>query len=112
MSDEPDIESTDPPGDNVIALEFSPIGISTGRLIDRYCSHSHSIVDNNARIVKCRACGAELDPIAVLWQLAHKADSFRWMAEEKRRLEARVAELKKEEVNIKARIRNARKWEP
>jgi len=106
--EEPTVESTDPPPDNVRRIDFSPIGLSSGR-VAQYCTHSHSIVDGHARKVRCKACGVDLDPIEVLAKLARRADAFLWTVKEERRIKERITELKKEEARIKARVKTARK---
>jgi len=76
------------------------------------CSHRRSSVDSNARIVRCRDCKAQLDPVDVLARLARDREAEVRAAQHTRReleyLQREVSKLKREEANAKARIRRAR----
>jgi len=100
--------------DNVVKVLFSPIGLSECRSYDKrpYCQHAQSEVDDVARRVTCKACGAELDPITVLMKLARRGDALHWTREEEKRIKERILELQAEEKRIKDRIRNAKKKDP
>jgi len=100
--------------DNVVRPAFSVIGLRQGRCMSSAkkasCFHwNHAVVDVHARVVECSACRTELDPIAVLDRIAHRADTFRWMTAEEKRLRAAISELKEEVKRLKAAKRRAAK---
>lgn len=77
------------------------------------CRHKHTVVDQRARTVECDDCGASLDPLQVLWDLA--CDHSRLLAEfrhtERKLKRARedLEETLRLERNAKARLANARR---
>jgi hypothetical protein len=84
----------------------------------RSCDHRRAgvTVDEQARTVRCRGCQVEMDPIAVLGSLAHQRENlvhagFR-LRDEVESLSTRVERLRKDETNVKARIRAAKKRAP
>jgi len=77
----------------------------------RYCPHSGVIVSEFERTLTCRVCGAKLDPFDYLLSLAKKETRLDW---ELRTLRGEIKQhreglenLKREEVNCRARIRTA-----
>jgi hypothetical protein len=96
---------------NVIRMAFDGTVITTGRSDKPYCHHRSVVVDDNARIVTCRVCGATLDPIAVLLMYAREGDALRRMLKEKKKLEKQLIELKDEEKRAKARKRSRERRE-
>lgn len=73
------------------------------------CMHKFVTVRMRSRTVWCRVCKQEIDPFEVVLDMAGDWDMATWREEERAKLEASVAELRTEETNTKARIRNARK---
>jgi hypothetical protein len=79
------------------------------------CHHTdHGVwVDPDKRVVTCRGCAAELDPISVLAGLAHRyealVDAGLTRQHEVQRLTKAVAQLTRAEKNAKARVRAARR---
>lgn len=75
----------------------------------RRCTHRTSRLDVNARRVYCRKCNVELDPFTVLDQFAreyeHHREGVETVRRERKRLSAVVEELKREERNVRARIK-------
>jgi hypothetical protein len=59
---------------DVIALRPRERGddapVRRARVVKRYCGHRRIEVDERARLVECRDCGASVDPIAALAMLA------------------------------------------
>lgn len=78
----------------------------------RYCRHRNVSVDSHARAVWCRSCDAPLDPFTVLWQYANDERAFMHedldLRKQRDQLAEEVAQLRREEKNVKARIR---RWE-
>lgn len=75
----------------------------------KFCAHFPTTINIEQRQVTCDACGAVLDPFAVLASIARNRDGVRMQAMHARneinRLQARVEELKREERNTRARLR-------
>jgi len=77
----------------------------------RRCPHSNVLVSEFERSISCRVCHAALDPFDYLLSLAKKETRLDW---ELRALRGEIkirrdnlANLKREEVNTRGRIRNA-----
>lgn len=77
----------------------------------RTCQHERVIVSEHERSVKCRLCGAVLEPFDHLLALAKQETKVEW---ELRSLRMEIKshregleKLKREEVNSKGRLRNA-----
>jgi len=73
------------------------------------CHHLQVVVSAEDRRCYCGECDVELDPIAVLLELAHKERNLYYSRKEVRRYEGQVQELKREERRVKARLRRAQK---
>ena len=96
------------PENNVVKLTFSPLPITTERTYD-CCQHSQSVINEQARTLKCKACQVDLDPITVLAALSRHGERFMSLRREEKLINERISKLEHEERLIKARIRNARK---
>jgi len=78
----------------------------------KYCPHDNILVSEFERSIKCRLCGAQLDPFGYLLSLAKKETRLDFQLRtlrseiDRRRLE--VENLKREETNTRARIKNAK----
>ena len=83
--------------------------ITRRRDYSKTCRHLQAVVDDVARTVTCDDCGAELDPIAVLESLAQNHDRYAAARDrakqEAKQAEERLAELRRQEKNAKARAR-------
>ena len=75
------------------------------------CNHAQVYVREAERDLKCQACGKVLSAFDWLWKAATRQDNLFWRERELRqkvkRLSVQLGELKREERNIKARIRRA-----
>ena len=80
------------------------------------CWHDAVVVDPAERRVTCDGCSAEVDPYEALFNLSRNVDRYEYSAKHARDsarvAEARVAELERQERNVKARIRTAAKRAP
>jgi len=74
---------------------------------DYRCLHRQTVLDTEARTVTCRACRKSLDPFDLLLSLAREERWFDMWEREGKKLRARLAELRKEEQRVKARVKNA-----
>ena len=72
-----------------------------------WCGHRRYLVDGEAWVVMCQACGEELDPIQILLDYARAERRHHDWSKETSNLLRRVTELKAEEVRVKARTKNA-----
>jgi hypothetical protein len=87
-----------------------PIRSEPGAL-RRRCVHDHVVVDSEARTITCDDCKAIVDPYEAIERIAYWVHEYRFWRD-RYRDEARVAErtvkeLKRVEVNVKARVRTA-----
>jgi hypothetical protein len=98
----------DGPPDNVLRPTFGQrdeLGkqteIKRGR---RKCHHRGTLdLDEETRAVTCGACGDPLDAFEVLLEYANRERRWQYYDKEVREAAERLAELKKEEVRVKAR---------
>ena len=110
MSDEPDPGELAPIHSIEVAGAEGPV--ETASSLHNPCSHQSqgASVDPETRVVTCRRCDAVLDPVDALLHIA-RAWGSRWGWERDRlkaevtRLRARVAVLKRDEANTRARLR-------
>jgi hypothetical protein len=79
----------------------------------RSCPHRRTYVSREARTLKCRDCGVDVDPIETLAELAsgheHLMRSRRYLRGEIDRQREQLDRLKRDERNAKSRIRGARR---
>ncbi len=68
------------------------------------CTHDHIAVDASAREVECAACGALLDPFAVLDRFARDGTLLRKMYVEQFRLQAELVALLQKVTQTRERI--------
>lgn len=71
----------------------------------RICRHYDLVVEEHTRTVSCDRCNAVLDPFAILKDMADGQREVENTARMLRKIRDEMAELKKEERNLKARIR-------
>ncbi len=77
----------------------------------RYCPHTNILVSEYERSISCRLCGASLDTFDYVLSLAKRETRLDWdlrrlRSEIKRRAEG-LDNLKREEINTRARIKTA-----
>ena len=94
--------------DRIIRPEFGDPPMTVDRM-EPVCLHKYIVVRPRSRTVWCRSCKSEIDPFDVVEDMAHNWEHATWREREMRELANRVEQLKTEEANTKARIRNARK---
>lgn len=108
----------------IVEVDFKPRQPSDGELdpllrVKRKwetpgCHHEAGafIVDEALRRVTCKVCGETLDPIQALLDLARRWESYRnqlgMLANETKRRAAHVEELKREEANLRGRVKRLR----
>lgn len=77
----------------------------------RYCGHDHLELIERDRAVMCSDCGAAIDAFTALCKLASEWERHaawtRAVEAERRRAEEKLAEVKRELANAKARRRSA-----
>lgn len=76
------------------------------------CAHRTVLVSESSRMLECKRCGEQIDPI---WQIARWAAQWErveaWRdsaSKERERLAAEVAELKRERNNLKRQVKRAK----
>jgi hypothetical protein len=72
------------------------------------CYHRQTLVDNRNRTIECEHCHVLLDPIDVLWQLAHSSD-WSYAKQEKLKLEKLCHQLTEEKKRLRAAVQKLRK---
>lgn len=70
------------------------------------CYPHAPLVDRALRSVSCRRCKANLDPIEVLLEVAHRHEEWNRLTSEVRTMRATVEALKAEEQRVKARTKS------
>lgn len=79
----------------------------------RFCAHAYVDLDEDERIVECRACKKRIDPFEALLKYAQKERHFVYatkeLVDEKAKLEAEVDDLKRIRANLGAQIRRRTK---
>jgi len=94
--------------DRIVRPVFGDPPMTVDRL-EPICLHKFIVVRPRERTVWCRTCKQEIDPFEVVLDMAHNWEHATWREREMQELAARTEQLKTEEANLKARIRNARK---
>jgi hypothetical protein len=99
--------------DAIVRPLFGDKQITTTRVVGDFCPHDYVTIVRGtmgeAKEVRCRSCKDQLDPLLVLEKLARSWDHATYAARENQQLAARLVELKREESNIKNRLRGTRK---
>lgn len=79
----------------------------------RYCRHLYKVIEPNQRLVLCKDCKASLDLFECLHEIARERDNMIFRRRELRRqiaeLEARLADMKRNEANTRARLKTLSK---
>lgn len=76
---------------------------------ERFCAHEYLTLRPRSETVICRVCDADIDPFDVLLRMARDWQCVTYRRQELDKLDAQIAELKREETNVKARLRSAHK---
>jgi hypothetical protein len=100
--------------DNVIDFHEAKEGIDgTTTLIPRrsgsYCPHASVYIGEDDRSLQCQACGADVDWHKFLLSFANGHRRLKATKDELAATASRLAELRREEKNTKARLRRARR---
>ncbi len=72
-----------------------------------FCYPHWPSVDEVSRLVTCRRCNSQLDPVDVLLEVSHRHADWVRLAEETRTMRKELNALKDEEGRVKARTRAA-----
>lgn len=92
-------------------IKFDPSKIPLTPKHGGYCRHYQLYVVEKYRHLECRKCGAIIDPFDFLFSWAcedyHLDANRKHLKKECRRLSDGLKELKRQERNIKARIKRA-----
>ena len=80
----------------------------------KHCYHGgQMLIDPDTRLVQCELCETWLDAFTALEVLTRKWDrhveATKWAEYTYKQLADKVADLKREEIRVKARLRRARK---
>jgi hypothetical protein len=79
----------------------------------KYCQHGQRLIDTADRSLKCQSCGASLDPFDALVSIARDRDALVFQRTDLRqriaRLQAKLADLRKNEENTRARLQRLSK---
>lgn len=77
-----------------------------------HCRHMQVIADEKTRSLICESCGTVIDPFEYLWAIACKDDRLDYrktrLEKEIKKLMPELEDLKRQERNIKARVRTAK----
>ena len=96
---------------NTVEVDFSEERPPITRREAPFCHHWRIELDEKTRMCLCLTCGGWLTPWEYLWAVARRDENLaargnRYESEAKA-LTDRIEELKKEERNIKARVKRA-----
>lgn len=84
--------------------EYTP---ARSERLGEFCRHETAAIDRHGRIVRCRACGVDLDPLEVLANLVSRHAHYQSVRRDLRRAGEKLANLRKLEKQTKARVRAA-----
>lgn len=98
--------------DNVVRPDFGDPRMVIDRTGGNFCQHYFVVLRHHSRTVICRQCKEAVDPFDMLVTIARRWETVTWEEKKLSELEASIAELKREESNIKGRLRNAHKGAP
>lgn len=108
MSDELDIDVDGSKG-KILRPQFGEARLVSDLSGDKICAHQFVAVRRHSRVVVCRVCNERVDPFEVLLDMVQDWDRVTHRRQELDQLVERTAELKREEANIKSRLRSAHK---
>lgn len=93
---------------NIIQLDLSRLP-AVPKKREGFCQHTHVLVDEKTRMLECDACGQVIDPYDFMWEWATRDRNLQWTRDALKKdiaiLRAEMEELKREERNIKSRLR-------
>lgn len=98
--------------DNIVRPDFGDPRMVVDRSGGKFCMHYFVVLKHHSRRVLCRQCKEEVDSFDMLVAIARTWETATWEQKKLAELEASIAELKREESNIKSRLRNAHKGVP
>jgi hypothetical protein len=94
-------------------VNFQPgAEITPKRSEKHFCSHLKVFVVEHSRCLECQLCGATIDPFDFLWKWANRRLNFHQtqqaLKDESKALRVEIEDLKRQERNIKSRIKRAK----
>ena len=93
-------------------IKFKPIKLPVASKKVESCSHPQILLDPGYRVVECKKCNQIIDPFDYLMEWAEGDrqlnDMRKRIKTEIKKISGRLELLKKEERNIKARIRRVK----
>ena len=96
----------------VIRPDFSRKLCLTPKPREGCCNHSRVRVCQKTRMLKCQQCNAVIDPFDFMWEWANRDRrlemDIKFLMKSIEKLRVELKELKRQERNIKARIRRAK----
>ena len=100
--------------DNSKIIKFDPSRLPLRTVKNnKFCNHHYVYILERERMLKCRDCGSIINPFDFVWEWAISGEIIKnnrkWLLKEVKRLREKVDELKREERNTKARLRNAKR---
>lgn len=92
-------------------IDFMPGAEVTPKRREKFCRHRHVIAVEKTRMLECDHCGATIDPFDFIWDWANERVRFRYQNRELqlqcKETQKRLDDLKRQERNIRARIKRA-----
>lgn len=95
--------------DNIVKPKFGGSSLRARDTAGFSCRHRNVVVCRQSRIVECESCGTVLDPIQVLLEFAYQERALNYTEEKLKKAQQTLAEMNKEEVRLRARIKRANK---
>lgn len=94
-------------------IEFDSIKLPVDSKKVKSCSHPQILLDPGYRVIQCKKCNQVIDPFDYLMEWANGDRNLNYIRKkiksEIKQLSGKLKNLKKEERNIKARIRKVEK---
>jgi hypothetical protein len=95
--------------DKVVRPQFGDVRLIRDTAGDKICLHHYVSVRVHSRAVVCRVCNQQVDPFEILLDMMNDWERVTHHQRELATLAERTAELKREEANVKSRLRSAHK---
>jgi hypothetical protein len=96
----------------ILRPNFGDPKVIVDRNSGHFCAHEYVQLRMRSRTVLCRVCREPVDAYEVLQRLALRWENCTYEQNKLAELAASIDELKREESNIKARVRNLHKAAP